>query len=155
MNSAAQTSNLLALYVFLALGSSLRAAGIIVFDPVNNPGQNSLGYEYYGYTTTLGGTFFLDTNHASFGSGLQQWTASSGGSAVRFNSNPFSALTIGTRTLDPLDISLQPGSNGNYAVIRTVVGPGVCPGPMYYEGLFWGQDSLGTTTDVHVLQNGV
>jgi hypothetical protein len=144
---------LLAIGALLSLQAPTQAA-VLGFSVSSNPNAVAGGTERFGYSSTLGGAFVQDTFSGTNASGIQEWNAAGplgSNPAVRYNPSA-SAITVSATVYDPLTLDLHPGAAGEYAIIRfTPSTTGVCT----FNGSFWGQDGVGTTTDVHVLKNGV
>jgi hypothetical protein len=69
--------------------------------------------------------------------------------------NPTSATITTIGIVVPADgLMLHPGPAGEYAILRVTNSVITVPQTISLTGLFWGEDTHGTTTDVHILQNG-
>jgi PEP-CTERM motif-containing protein len=138
--------------VTLALGMASVAHGS-VFDAVADFSTtlNPNGVWSYGKTPTLGGSF--SPLLAGSCGPLTGWNNS--GTPDPFGSPPFifkGTGTCGTGTLTSGQLDLHPGSGGQYADVRWT---SPSAGTFVLTGLFEGIDPHPTTTDVHVLLNGV
>jgi hypothetical protein len=150
-------STFLAFGAMLSLGSSSQAAALFVFDAVNNVHSTPFGTESYGWSTGLGTPFVVDST-ASTGLGMSIWGPAafpsvSSNPGVYYNASGVSTSGAGV-VVPPGGISLHPGQAGQYAIIRVTQSPLSPSQTISLTGLFWGQNTFGTTTDVHVLQNG-
>jgi hypothetical protein len=114
---------------------------------------NPNGSWSYGYSPTLGGTMTLYTDFGfDTSDSLNYWRYDSGGiSGVYFNATDTVQGPSSVR-LAPKQVMFHPGSSGQYSVIRFTV---PASGQYAINALFSGMDQTGTTTDVHVLTNGV
>ncbi len=128
--------------------------GPIVYDAAANfsPSSNPNGPWSYGWTQTLGSSFTPDTTSYT-GASLEGWSGP-------VNNYPYVELNASTSTFTgndtvfpPGQMILEPGPNGEYSAVRwtapvaetlslNVSFVGLAPNPA-------------TTTDVHVLANGV
>jgi hypothetical protein len=150
-------SAVLASAALLSLGSTTQAAALFVFDAVNNVHATPFGTESYGYSTGLGTPFVVDTV-ASTGLGMSIWGPAAFPSV---NANPgvyhnaSGVATTGQIVVPAGGISLHPGPVGQYAILRVTQSPITAAQTIDLTGSFWGQHIAGTTTDVHVLQNGI
>ena len=118
-----------------------------------NASTNPSGAWSYGWTSTLGGAFTaFSINGAGYGVDLWQ---KSGWPAV-FHNPTSSALDTwsGTAHLEPGVLVAHPGSQGELAVVRWTA---QSSGSYAVNAGFYGISQSGqvTTTDVHVLKNGV
>lgn len=129
-----------------------------------NPGGNSSPWTY-GWSASLGSTlnvfkgysgngqdYFSGTNvSAWFDNQIMQ---SGVPTVMKNNSNGYIAIN-GTAVVPAANsdkLLFHPGPNGQYAVIQWTA---PSAGDYNVSSLFTGQDNHGTTTDVHVLHNGV
>lgn len=120
------------------------------FSGVSNPN----GVWSYGFSNTLGGTFNLYTNNAdpNFNpASLDVWNRLNPDSepAVfhNYTANPFSFFTV---NIAPNQLAFHPGSSGEYSIVRFIAPQS---GNYNLATIFTGIDTVGTTTDVHILQN--
>lgn len=142
--------------IVAAIALSVATTLAATFNPVTefSLAGNPNGPWRYGYSATLGGPLILHTTSGSDG-GLNYWNTdiSIGLPWVVCNSSAASINWAGTTTLEPGALSLHPGPNGEVAVLRFTV---PATGQYLVAGSFFGQDYIGpTTTDVHLLLNGV
>jgi uncharacterized repeat protein (TIGR03803 family) len=118
------------------------------FSATNNPDRAWS----YGYSLTLGGPLVLYTNTLN-ADGLNVWLNDVAAQTPNVYCNPTNITISNTfGQVGPGAFGLHPGTNGEFSVIRLTA-----PAPALYHvtGSFFGQASGGTTTDVHVLTNGV
>jgi hypothetical protein len=119
--------------------------------------QNPNGAWSYGCTKSLGATFHLFTQQTPISAGLYDWgTALSCGQTnppgVAYNSTD-ATFTGGTVTVPAHTIWFHPGPQNQNSVLRWTA---PASGNYQVKAVFWGDDFAGpTTTDVHVLHNGV
>src|ERR1039458_3359348 len=111
----------------------------------------------YGYSSRLGGTFVLFTNNSTAkvnGIELDVWyTPIPPYSVPAIYHNPTTNRYINTtQSIGPGELGLHPGPDDEYSVVRFSA-----PSSGHYlvQGNFFGQDIHPTSTDVHVLVNGV
>ena len=118
------------------------------FSTNNNPN----GVWSYGYTTTLGSPVTLHNERGNL-AGLDYWRTDIwlGVPGVYFNPAN-STVTNNTLVLGPRQLSFHPGPNGEFCLIRFTAPTN---GEYQISGAFSGVDTHGTTTDVHILVNGV
>jgi hypothetical protein len=114
--------------------------------------SNPNGAWSYGWTGTLGSGFTPFVNHGPRTDGLDDWdnwpTAS-----ILHNSTLKNITVSGSSVvLVPNQLSMHPGSGGQYSVLRWTASEA---GSMDVRASFIGLDPAPTTTDVHVLLNGV
>ena len=125
------------------------------FDPASNPSGINGGTYSYGYTPTLGGAFSLLPGTFTNGP-VEGYNAGPAGSAPALSKNTSNSphdLFPGTVIhYEPQQLVLHPGSAGEYAVLRFTAPQA---GNYSYDATFSNADSLGATTDVHVLIGGV
>lgn len=115
--------------------------------------SNPNGLWSYGYSLTLGSPLIPHVDVGNIG-GLDYWRTNlgSGVPGVGFNPTPFQIVIGATAVLDPGTITLHPGPGNEYSLMRY---SSPSAGQLQIEGSFFGQDNAGTSTDVHILQNGV
>jgi hypothetical protein len=114
------------------------------FSIVANPN----GDYSYGYTNTLGSPFMLyEFAVPNVIPGLDVWRTSFGAPALQKNTTA-SSLSYFSISHPPDMLNLHPGPSGQYSVLRFAA---PCAGTYRIEGSFQGIDTVGTTTDVHVL----
>jgi len=143
------------LLIFILLITTL-AAPAQTFDPALqfSTTANPNGNWSYGYSTNLGSAFIL---YDSIGSNiingieLDVWTRPSGFPSLYHNPtvNLYANVSqqIGAGTF-----GFHPGPNGEYSDLRFSAPTG---GHYLVQGNFFGQDVHPTSTDVHLLVNGV
>lgn len=120
------------------------------FSSISNPN----GVWSYGYAATLGGTFNHYFDHFNR-DGLNVWRLNlqldvplclHNPTPYTIPLGPFNTPTIGGGV-----IALHPGPNNEYSVVRFTAPTN---GVYHVTGSFFGQDIIGTSTDVHILKNG-
>ena len=132
------------------------------YDPVANfatsPPANPSGVWSYGYETQLGSGFTLFAYKDTTGTpGVVAWEFAQGpfpaSSIVPMvaKNTTSSTITVSTVQFPPNVLDMHPGANGQYAVVRFTAPSG---STYSFSGSFTGLDTLGTTTDVHILKNG-
>lgn len=121
-------------------------------------GSNPNGAWSYGYQTSLGGTFIAFTTSGS-NSLVDYWNESSlpySLPEINNNNGPGYLKTDGpiyaTRYYFADEVMMHPGQMNERAVLRWTA---PTTGTISIDALFTGRDSYITTTDVHVLKNGV
>jgi hypothetical protein len=124
----------------------LAASDIVTdFSTIFNPN----GPYQYGAESTLGGAFSLNSTTVS-GAGYAGWSGNSGMPLTLANTSG-SEFTSGTVTYSTDYLNLHPASDNTYAILRYIV---AVPGLYQISGAYRGQDTNGTSTDVHILVNG-
>ena len=124
----------------------LAASDIVTdFSTIFNPN----GPYQFGAESTLGGAFSLGNTTVS-GPGYAGWSGASGLPRIIADTMG-STFTSGTVTYETDYLVLHPASDGTYAVLRYTV---AVPGLYQISGAYRGQDTHGTSTDVHILVNG-
>jgi hypothetical protein len=119
-------------------------------------GSNPNGVWSYGWSTTLGSVFNLDTSNtnAAFGrSGLSGWLGnqiSEGDPMVVHNGTANPIFVPGATTIQPGQLALNPYTN-KYAVLRWTAHS---PGAFSITATFSGLSSVGDSADVHILLDG-
>src|SRR5581483_1299771 len=119
------------------------------FSAAANPG----GAWRYGYSTTLTGPLILNAESGSYTTGVDFWrTNISSGDPVATRNSTAQVVGISSFQLQPGQFAFHPGPDGEYEKARLTV-----PAALTYliAGSFAGADTTGTTTDVHILLNGV
>jgi plastocyanin len=108
----------------------------------------------YGYSTSYASPFILDTVTSIYVPGIQEWSPLTSPlvSTVRFNAGSMGIFDGVSVVFDPNTHSLNPGENGDYAIVRLTASG--TSGTWAFNGGFWGQNIFNTTSDVHVLLNG-
>jgi hypothetical protein len=115
--------------------------------------SNPNGVWSYGFSPTLGDPVIPFFEQGNWG-GLDFWRSNIWYNVPGIYFNPTSETIINptsTIMLQPGQLALHPGPNGEFAVLRFTV-----PNDDAYQIAveFTGADILGTTTDVHLLLNG-
>ncbi len=135
------------LAVILTIALPLAASNIVTdFSTIFNPN----GQYQYGAESVLGGAFSLDSTMVS-GAGFAGWGGSVSGFPLILADTSGSTFTSGTVTYSTDYVNLHPASDDTFAVLRYIV---TAPGSYLISGAYRGQDTGGTTTDVHILVNG-
>lgn len=128
------------------------------FSPTSNPN----GVWSYGWSATLGGALQLYTQSGPDNADsppahlLDTWNAGTGGffavpAVYHNNSGGVVSFNGGTITFQPGELGFHPGPNNEYSIVRfTAPTSGSYSLASSYSPL-----DLSTTTDVHVLHNGV
>ncbi len=122
------------------------------FSAASNPN----GVWSYGWTPSLGGSFMKDSDHVdTHGSGIDEWRgdlAGDGNPLVTRNATAANLIIDGV--LHPVGQLIQhPGPGGQDSVVRWTA---PADGLVTVQAIFTGADSsAGTTTDVHVLHDGM
>ncbi len=115
--------------------------------------SNPNGVWSYGYATNLGGSLVLYTDTSSSTAKVLGWwhSIALGAPAVFYNrtANPTTAGD-GTPNLAPHQACFHPGPDDEYSIYRFTA---PAAGNYQLQASFVGADSVGTTTDVHVLLN--
>jgi hypothetical protein len=155
LNKSTVTSTFATLFCLAALGfphaaSAYDAAGD--FSSTSNPD----GVWSYGSSTSLAGTFVLDTtNTASFhGLGLSGWLVNNPSTDFApyvIHNGTASPITYVNTTWQPGQLALNPGGSA-YALVRWTA-----PSSGLYDinATFSGLSSIGASTDVHILLDNV
>ncbi len=136
------------------MGSLQGVSADVVYDASTgfSTTANPNGVWTYGSSTTLGSTFIQGVTHGkSFG--IDYWVNDFNVSSPSITHNGTSgAIQYANITWQPGQLGFHPGSSGQNAVIRFTA-----PSAESYSlsSAFKGLDRTPTTTDVHVLLNGV
>ena len=119
------------------------------FSSTSNPN----GVWSYGFSTTLGSAFTLGSTHGN-AYGIDYWVNDYTVAAPSVTHNgTVSPITFSTATWQPGQLGFHPGANGVNCVIRFTT---PTHSPFLLDATFSGLDFAGkTTTDVHILLNGV
>lgn len=154
-----QIARLLLVGACLGAGASVAAA-----DPVQIPianvatdfstTENPNGVWSYGWSATLGSSLVLSTS-PRLRDGVNTWPgdlAADGNPASYHNGTDAVILLGGGARFEPGQFGLHPGPDGEYAVVRYTA---PSAGTASLASVFSGQDTTGTSSDVHVLLNGV
>jgi hypothetical protein len=119
-------------------------------------GSNPNGAWSYGWTTTLGSAFNLDSvsTNTYAGTGLGGWltTLAPDGSPLVLHNGTGSEITLGNSTFEPGQLALGPGQNLQYSVLRWTA---PSSGAFNIFASFSGLSALGDTSDVYILHDGV
>ena len=147
----------LRLIVPTILGLTLVLGGVVKADPIYDlAGDFSLrsnpnGVWTYGYSTTLGGSltnFDITANP----SGLDQRKTSFNTYLGVYHNPTNSAINFAGAVFGPNEAGAHPGPGGQYSIFRFTV---QADGIYQVDTAFTGLELVGTTTDVHVLTNGI
>lgn len=141
------------------LGSAAPAGAVVITDFASgfSSSTNPNGDWRFGYTDTLGGAFVLSTQTTTYGPANEITAWSPAGTfwpTVALNPTA-AAVSFGVGnavTLAAGEGLLHPGPTGAYGDVRVVMPTAVTA---MLDVQFRGIDAVGTTTDVHVLRNGV
>jgi PEP-CTERM motif len=116
---------------------------------------NPNGSWSYGYSTTLTGSLVLNPISTTI-SGVDFWGMSSGSifaiDPSSFHNPTQSVITLSGLPVQPGQFAFHPGPNGEYEKARLTLSSA---GDYSISGSFAGAAPNGTTTDVHILLNGV
>ncbi|HUS34343.1 MAG TPA: hypothetical protein VM680_03225 [Verrucomicrobiae bacterium] len=155
------------LFCTLVVSCAMAVQAAQTFYPSDNFSleANPNGVWTYGFSKTLGGElilfrdslpFFAVFSRTGLNRGLHMWYTNDLASAFAdplIALNPLSATTFnsGDSSVEPGGLSLHPGPNGEFAVLRFTA-----PRDATYtiNGAFYGQNRIPTSTDAHVLING-
>ena len=110
--------------------------------------SNPNGVWTYGYALTLGGSLILYNQPGSV-TGVDYWSLSGNVPDVAHNSTP-NPVSLGTPLFAPYQAAFHPGQTGEYSIFRFTA---PAAGTYLLQTSFSGIDTMGTTTDVHVLTN--
>jgi RHS repeat-associated protein len=115
--------------------------------------SNPNGVWSYGFSDTLGGLMALDPELAYDDSGINIWRTNIwlGAPCVFYNPSE-DTVVLGSITMEPFALGFHPGPDGQFSIIRFTA---PATGQYLFWAVFSGVDTEGTTTDVHVLTNGV
>jgi PEP-CTERM motif-containing protein len=120
------------------------------FSSTDNPN----GVWRYGWSETLGSPLVLSTSPRTR-DGVDTWPgdlAPDGNPAEYHNGTQDLILLGGGARFEPGQFGLHPGPDGQYAVVRYTAPDS---GSTLITAEFSGQDTTGTSSDVHVLFNGL
>ena len=156
-SQAARFFKLLLVFVVLLTASASKAlADYNASRDFSLTNGNPNGVWGYGYCTTLGGAYLPNVYVLPWvNPGVVFWTQDISGTLVPavFKNITNAAITVSTVTLQPQQMGMHPGPNNEYSILRFKA---PCCGQYDFTAAFTGTDWLvGTTTDVHVLKNGV
>ncbi len=125
------------------------------FDPALDfsANTNANGVWSYGYSLTLGSPLILHTDRLNV-NGVDIWRTDLGSGDPLASHNPTTNVVnlFNTVSMNPGEFGMHPGPDGEYAILRFTA---PSPGQYHVSGSFYGQDTAGTTTDVHILVNGL
>jgi hypothetical protein len=140
----------LAIVALPSVASAFSAAGD--FSIASNPN----GAWSYGWSTTLGSAFNLDSSSTNNyqGSGLSAWTSNlaADGSPLVLHNGTANPLSDANSTFQPGQLALGPGFFLQYSVLRWTA---PTSGTFSLSATFSGLSSLGDSADVHILHDGV
>jgi hypothetical protein len=145
----------------LLLCSTTALHAALLFDPAAefSVTENPHGVWTYGYSATLGGNLLSFNGTGSvnssrpLGVGIEGYYVDNLFTVPMIAHNPTTtAFATIDGSLEPSGLALHPGQNGEYAVLRFRA-----PDDASYAiaGSFFGDNSAPTTTDAHILVNGV
>jgi hypothetical protein len=131
--------------------SAFSAAGD--FSSSSNPN----GAWSYGWSTTLGSAFNLDSSNTtaySGTSGLNGWLSNLApdGSPLVLQNGATNPVTTANSTFQPGQFALGPGQNLQYSILRWTA---PSSGTFSINATFSGLSFLGDTSDVHILHDGI
>lgn len=113
--------------------------------------QNPNGNWQYGWTSSLGSSFQRYTYTETVAGIIDEWTINRAAPPRVWHNPSGSTVTAGSLVMAPGELGLHPGGFGEYSVVRfTAPTAGTVTA---IDGVFSGNDSTGTTTDVHILRN--
>jgi uncharacterized repeat protein (TIGR03803 family) len=166
--------NVAGVYTVYYVGASLNGlsatntrtvlVGESLFDPAAqfSVASDPNGVWTYGYSLILGSPLILYDTPFNLGDGFVGWEAAIFmGPPTMAMSPPTIGYNTTSNTLPIVDdtpviflgtLVLHPGPDGQYSVLRFTA---PLAGQYDLTGSFFGQDIVGTTTDVHILTNGV
>lgn len=155
-SQAARFFKLLLVFVVLLTASASKAmADYNASRDFSITNGNPNGVWGYGHSTTLGGAYLPNVYAVPLVANVVDfWSADINGSLTpHVSKNVINAIVpIGTVVLQPLQLLMHPGPNNEYSVLRFNA---PCCGQYDFTAGFVGVDWIGTTTDVHILKNGV
>lgn len=160
MSVSQSTILALASLTMLGLASARPAAAQHVYDAsadfsaTSNPNPFDGGVWSYGYEATLGGSLTLFTTKTGGANSVSGW--STGAGLPHLDDNQSGSVYTSTQngstlTIQPNQLILHPGPNGQYSVLRFTA---PATSTYSFSGSFNGADTHPTTTDVHVLLAG-
>jgi hypothetical protein len=143
----------------LSLGVIVRPSTAQTYNAAENfsISSNPNGVWSYGWSTTLGSAFNLDSSNTtaySGTSGLNGWLSSLApdGSPLVLENVSTNPVTMANSTFQPGQLALGPGQNLQYSVLRWTASSS---GTFSINATFSGLSFLGDTSDVHILHDGV
>jgi PEP-CTERM motif len=114
--------------------------------------SNPNGPWTYGYSTTLNGALVVNANNFT-ANGIEFWNTNiSSLDPASFYNPTRSVITIPGLQLQPGQFGFHPGPNNEYEKARLTLSSS---GVYSIDGTFAGAATNGTSTDVHILLNGV
>jgi hypothetical protein len=138
---------------FAAVGFSGSIAQGSILNIADDFGNSAFSY---GYETSLGGTLnpytVTDSTTTPGVTALLQSGTFPGFPPYVGHNTTGAPLNLGFATLPADTLDMHPGQNGEYTVVRFTASAG---GSYAITGLFSDLDNTGTTTDVHILLNGI
>ena len=140
--------------IFLVASVSPVVRASTIFDVANDfsIASNPNGDWSYGYSTTLTGPLILN-NQSLSSDGTDMWyTNISLDNPNAIHNTTQQIITSGTDQLQPGQFVFHPGPNDEYEKARLTV---PTAGNYLITGAFSGASLIRTTTDVHILLNGV
>ena len=138
----------------IALGLAIPSLARADFDAAADfsPSSNPNGVWSYGQAATLGGPFALYTSHGNT-SGIDYWGVGSVFSdPVVWHNGTSQPISLSTIVFQPGQLAFHPGPQDQFSVVRFT---SPVASSFALTSSFIGIDVGGTTTDVHVLLNGV
>lgn len=144
-----------------ALWLTAAATSAVVYNPATDfsLASNPNGVWTYGYSLTLGGSLTLFDQHGTYsGTPLQYWMHNIWLNDPNVQLNPTSNTVTnwggnGTyQVMAPGQLAFHPGPNGEYSVVRFTA---PSSGLFQLNATFMGVDDTPTSTDVHILDNGL
>lgn len=117
-----------------------------------SPARNPTGVWSYGYSLSLGSPLILHLDNRALG-GLDVWQTDLGSGDPALVHNPSaSSISYSTLKLEAGELTLHPGPQGQFQIVRFTA---PSAGTWRVVGSFGGRDVVGTTTDVHILADGL
>jgi hypothetical protein len=129
--------------------SSLQKAS--AYDPVTefSVTNNPSGVWSYGHSATVGGSLNLYSTGFKDQHGADIWLTAISSPAPSIVSNSTSEdIALGSNIAPAQALSLHPAPNGEFSVLRFTA---VFSGTYHVVGSWYGVDTNGTTTDVHIV----
>jgi hypothetical protein len=143
------------LVIFFITAGVCGQACAAIFDPAAafSPSSNPNGVWSYGYSLTLGGPMVLYP-YITVDNGVDRLTTEDN-ILPGILHNPTRGVVLleptFTAAIPPGDLLLHPGPANEFSILRFTA---PADGQYAVAGLFYGDDLVGTTTDVHLLVNG-
>lgn len=135
---------------FAAFGASAAVYDVAAdFSTASNPN----GVWSYGETNGFGGAFTLFTDNSTITPGLQSWMGASPTLLTPFVYHNATAapISLGSPVYGPFEAGFHPGPSARDATYRFTA---PAAGLYAFNGIFYGQDTAGTTTEVGIFLNG-